>query len=49
MEKLYRRLNSIGVCNLVIGIMTLIIGIAFGIVIIINGARTLRSKKELIF
>lgn len=49
MEKLYRKLNSVGVSNLVIGIMMIVLGIAFGIVIIVNGARALRGKKELIF
>ncbi len=49
MEKLYRKLNSVGVSSLVIGIMTIIVGISFGIVMIINGAKTLRGKKELIF
>jgi len=49
MEKLYHKLNSVGVSNLVLGILTIIVGIGFGIVMIVNGARALGGKRDIIF
>ena len=49
MEKLYRKLNGVGVSSLVLGIVTIIFGIGVGVVMIINGARTLGGKREIIF
>ncbi len=49
MEKLYQKLNSVGISSLVLGIMTVIFGIGVGVVMIINGARTLGGKREIIF
>lgn len=49
MEKLYEKMNSVGVSSLVMGIVTIIIGTGAGIVMIINGARLLRGKKDITF
>ncbi len=49
MEKLYIKLNQVGVSSLVIGIITIIFGIGTGVTMIINGARTLGGKRDIIF
>lgn len=49
MEKLYEKMNSVGVSNLVMGIITIVVGTGAGIVMIINGARLLRGKKDITF
>ncbi len=49
MEKLYEKINSIGISSLVIGIVTIAIGVSAGIVMIVNGVRLLKGKKEITF
>ena len=49
MEKLYDKLNSAGICNLVLGIVVLAVGIGSGVMMIINGAKLLKSKKDITF
>jgi len=36
-EKLYKKIKSTGTWNLVLGIITIIFGIAFGVILIVNG------------
>lgn len=49
MEKLYGKLNSVGISSLVLGIVTMLIGIGVGVVMIVNGGRLLSGKKDIIF
>jgi hypothetical protein len=49
MEKLYVKLNNIGICSLVVGIVTIAVGIGAGVVMIVNGSRLLKGKKDIIF
>lgn len=49
MEKLYAKLNSAGIGSLVMGIIIISVGLSTGILMIINGARLLSSKKDIIF
>ncbi len=49
MEKLYSKMNSIGVSSLVMGIVTMIIGLGIGIVMVVNGGRLLAGKKDITF
>lgn len=49
MEKIYDRLNSTGTSNLVMGIVTIAVGVAAGVVMIVNGAKLLQSKKDITF
>lgn len=49
MEKLYQKLNSIGVSSLIVGIITIVVGIGLGVVMIVNGARSLGGKHDIIF
>ncbi len=49
MEKLYSKMNSVGVSSLVIGIVTIVIGIGIGAVMVVNGGRLLAGKKDITF
>ena len=49
MEKLYGKMNSIGVSSLVIGIVTIVLGIGIGVVMVVNGGRLLAGKKDITF
>lgn len=48
-EKVYKTMGSTGIASLTIGICVLAGGITAGILLIINGARLLKSKAKLIF
>ncbi len=49
MEKIYHTMKSVGVWNLVMGILLIVAGIVSGILLILNGAKLLRKKSELLF
>lgn len=48
-EKIYKLMTNVGAGDLALGIIVLITGIVTGILMIINGARLLRSKSDLMF
>lgn len=47
-EKVYKTMARTGACSLAVGIVTLVIGIASGILMIIGGARLLKRKSEIL-
>ena len=47
MEKLYKRLTGAGAMSLTLGIVTAAVGVAAGVLGIVNGARLLRTRREL--
>jgi hypothetical protein len=49
MEKIYHTMKSVGVWNLVLGILMIITGAVAGSLLILNGARLLRKKSDLLF
>lgn len=49
MEKIYKTMKRAGIGNIVFGIITLLVGIATGILMIISGASLMHEKKNLIF
>lgn len=49
MEKLYNKMTSVGVSSLVMGIITIVMGIGIGVVMIVNGGRLLSGKKDITF
>jgi hypothetical protein len=49
MEKIYNTMKSVGVWNLVLGILTIIAGAVAGTLLILNGARLLKKKSEILF
>lgn len=48
-EKLYKKLKSVGVSNLVFGIIIIAFGVGAGVMMIINGARLLAHKSDTLF
>ncbi len=48
-EKAYKTMAKAGACNLIIGILLVVVGLVSGLLAIINGARLLKSKSDLIF
>jgi hypothetical protein len=49
MEKIYHTMKSVGVWNLVLGILLIVAGIVSGILLILNGAKLLKKKSDLLF
>jgi hypothetical protein len=41
--------NAIGISNLVIGIVTILVGVGAGVTMIVNGARLITGKKDITF
>lgn len=48
-EKVYGIMKNVGVGNLVFGIVIIVAGVTVGVVSIINGARLLKSKSNILF
>jgi len=49
MEKIYKTMKSVGVWNLVIGILLIVAGVLAGVFMILNGTRLLKKKSDLLF
>ncbi len=49
MEKIYRTMNNAGAASIAVGVVILTVGIAAGIITIVNGAILLRRKAEITF
>ncbi|EET59888.1 hypothetical protein BRYFOR_08011 [Marvinbryantia formatexigens DSM 14469] len=45
-EKIYRTLSATGAGDIVIGILVIVVGLAAGILAVVNGARLLASRKH---
>lgn len=48
-ERIYKAITNNGVASLVLGIITLCVGVAAGTILIITGAKVLKKKKDIIF
>ena len=44
-----KKMKSVGVSNLVFGIVTIAFGIGAGVMMIVNGARLLAHKSDVLF
>nr|WP_314459356.1 hypothetical protein [uncultured Clostridium sp.] len=49
MEKVYKTMRNAGALNIIVGIIVTAIGLAAGIISIINGAILLKRKSEITF
>ena len=49
MEKIYHTMKSVGVWNLILGILLIVAGIVSGVLLILNGAKLLKKKSDLLF
>ena len=48
-EEAYKTMKSVGVFNLIIGILTIAAGIGAGICMIVSGSRLLAKKSKILF
>lgn len=48
-ENVYRSMKSIGVGNIVMGILVIVFGIAAGVATIVNGAKLIKKRNDLTF
>lgn len=48
-EKIYKTMGRCGAWNIAIGIVVMVVGIAAGVLCIINGAKLMKEKSGLIF
>ncbi len=48
-EKTYKTMTTVGAGNIAIGIVMLVTGITCGVLAIVNGAKMLKRKSEIIF
>lgn len=48
-ERVYKTMRGAGATNIVVGIITLVVGVAAGVLMIISGAKLLAGKKDIIF
>lgn len=48
-EKVYKTMESVGISNLIMGIGIMLLGIGVGTMVLVNGARLLRRKSDLLF
>lgn len=49
MERAYKAMKSVGSFNIVIGILMIVAGVGFGVVIITKGAKLLKHRSDLTF
>lgn len=48
-ERTYRLLNKTGAASIVLGVIMTVVGIAAGVITIVNGAKLIRGKKYISF
>ena len=48
-EKLYKTMGICGTGNLITGIVSIVIGVASGVLLIISGTRLLKKRSDIIF
>lgn len=48
-ERVYKTMKKSGISILIFGILTIVYGVAVGVIMIVNGAILLKKKSELLF
>ncbi len=48
-ERIYKTISHTGVWSMVLGIIVICLSVAGGVVLIVNGARLLKTKSEIMF
>lgn len=46
-EKLYKTVSQVGAGSIALGIIALVTGVATGVLMIVNGARLLKGKSDI--
>ena len=47
-EKIYKTLSRTGICNVTVGIVTIVTGIAAGVLMIVTGVKLLKRKSDIL-
>ena len=48
-EKTYKTMNGVGVANIVLGVISVAVGVSCGVLMIISGAKLLAGKSKILF
>lgn len=48
-EKIYKSMKMTGAWNIALGIVMIVVGVSTGVLAIVNGARLLKDKSEILF
>lgn len=48
-EKVYKSMKHVGGTNIALGILAIVVGVTIGVLTIVNGAKLLRDKAEIMF
>lgn len=48
-EKIYKTMSKCGALNIVIGVVSIVAGIAAGVLLIVSGANLLSKKSDILF
>ena len=48
-EQAYKTMKSVGIFNLIFGIVTIVAGVSAGVVLIVTGGRLLKKKSNILF
>ena len=48
-EKIYKTMSSVGIWGLVLGILSIVVGALTGAALIVNSARLLKKKSDVMF
>lgn len=48
-EKIYKCMRNVGIWNVVVGIILIVVGLGSGVLTIINGAKLIKDKSEIMF
>lgn len=47
-EKIYKTMSRTGACSITVGIVTLVTGVAAGVLMIVSGSRLLKRKSDIL-
>lgn len=48
-EKVYKAMRNTGACNIVVGVLMIVVGLTAGIMSIVSGSVLLKKKGEILF
>lgn len=48
-EKIYKTMNGAGALNITLGVISLVAGVAGGVLLLISGAKLLARKSKILF
>ena len=48
-EKIFKTMGRVGAWNITIGIVAIVIGVAAGVLAIVNGAKLLKERSNIMF